>query len=71
MVAVGTARSEQVKAFTRAGMGACQGRQCAATPSPPSRSRSAPADVGFYRVRPPLKPITLGELAGLVEETTP
>jgi hypothetical protein len=22
----------------------------------------APADVGYYRIRPPLKPITLGEL---------
>ena len=23
-----------------------------------------PADVGYYRIRPPIKPVTLGELAG-------
>jgi hypothetical protein len=24
----------------------------------------APAEVGYYRIRPPIKPLTLGELAG-------
>jgi hypothetical protein len=27
--------------------------------------RVAPAEVGYYRLRPPVKPVTLGELAGL------
>jgi hypothetical protein len=27
-------------------------------------------EVGFYRIRPPLKPVTLGELASL-DETAP
>jgi hypothetical protein len=25
----------------------------------------APAEIGYYRLRPPVKPITLGELASL------
>jgi NADPH-dependent 2,4-dienoyl-CoA reductase/sulfur reductase-like enzyme len=68
---LGRPGSNQLKAFTRAGMGPCQGRQCgysvmhilAATQQRPVH------DIGFYRVRPPLKPVTLGELADL-EETT-
>jgi hypothetical protein len=32
----------------------------------------AVAEVGFYRIRPPLKPLTLGELASLgIEEDRP
>lgn len=57
----------QVKAFTRAGMGPCQGRQCSYTVAhvlAAAEGRSVP-DVGLYRVRPPLKPVTLGELATL------
>lgn len=57
----------QVKAFTRAGMGPCQGRQCSYTVAhvlAAAEGRSVP-DVGLYRVRPPLKPVTLGELAAL------
>lgn len=25
----------------------------------------SPAEVGYYRIRPPIKPITLGQLAGI------
>lgn len=63
----------QLKAFTRAGMGPCQGRQCGYTVSHLlARSlNSSAAEVGFFHVRPPLKPITLGELATFeVEEAT-
>ncbi len=58
---------DQVKAFTRAGMGPCQGRQCADTVAhvlASAENRAVP-DVGLYRVRPPLRPVTLGELASL------
>ena len=57
----------QVKAFTRAGMGPCQGRQCGYTVSQIlAQAEGRPVEeVGFYRVRPPLKPVTLGELASL------
>jgi hypothetical protein len=30
----------------------------------------APGEVGHIRVRPPLKPITVGELAGVKEESS-
>jgi len=73
MVAIGEPGPNQVKAFTRAGMGPCQGRQCGYTVTRilADAEKRAPADVGFYRVRPPLKPITLGELAALEQEALP
>lgn len=64
----------QLKAFTRAGMGPCQGRQCGYTIASivAAEQQIAVEDVGFYRIRPPLKPITLGELASLdVQEKLP
>jgi NADPH-dependent 2,4-dienoyl-CoA reductase/sulfur reductase-like enzyme len=73
MVEVGQPGPNQVKAFTRAGMGPCQGRQCGYTVTrilAEAEGRPA-AEVGFYRVRPPLKPITLGELAALATEAVP
>ncbi|MBW9081152.1 FAD-dependent oxidoreductase [Rhizobium pusense] len=57
----------QIKAFTRAGMGPCQGRQCGYTVAnilARIEGRDTP-DVGLYRVRPPFKPVTLNELAAL------
>lgn len=59
----------QIKAALRVGMGPCQGRQCG---YPVARligaaQRRSPAEVGYYHVRPPLKPITLEELAQLHE----
>jgi NADPH-dependent 2,4-dienoyl-CoA reductase/sulfur reductase-like enzyme len=64
----------QVKAFTRAGMGPCQGRQCGYTVSHllAGRQNRPVGEVGFFHIRPPLKPVSLGELAGLqVEESVP
>lgn len=56
----------QTKAFGRCGMGPCQGRLCGLTVTELlAESRGvAPAQVGYYRIRPPIKPVTLGELAG-------
>lgn len=65
--AVGCPGPNQIKGATRAGMGPCQGRQCGYTVTrilAAAQSRS-PSDVGFYHIRPPLKPVTLGELASL------
>lgn len=55
----------QMKAFSRCGMGPCQGRYCGLTVSEIIAEEKAisPEEVGYYRIRPPLKPITLGELA--------
>ncbi len=57
----------QIKSFTRAGMGPCQGRQCGYTIANilAETQRRPVSEVGFYRIRPPLKPLTLGELASL------
>lgn len=56
----------QAKAFLRAGMGPCQGRICGPVVSAVIAAERGVgmAEVGYYRVRPPLKPIGLGELAG-------
>ena len=55
----------QVKAFTRCGMGPCQGRLCENTVAQIiARERvESVADSGGYRVRPPLKPVTLGQVS--------
>jgi hypothetical protein len=57
----------QMKAFLRCGMGPCQGRLCGLTVTEliAATRGVSPADVGYYRLRPPVKPITVGELAGL------
>jgi NADPH-dependent 2,4-dienoyl-CoA reductase/sulfur reductase-like enzyme len=55
----------QAKSFGRCGMGPCQGRQCGLTVTEVLAEACGltPAQVGYYRIRPPIKPITLGELA--------
>ena len=66
-VALGCSGPNQMKSFLRCGMGPCQGRLCGLTVSEliaDARGLS-PAAVGYYRLRPPVKPITLAELAGL------
>ncbi len=57
----------QMKAFLRCGMGPCQGRMCGLTVTEliAEVRGVAPAEVGYYRLRPPVKPITLAELASL------
>lgn len=66
-VASGRPDPNQAKSLTRAGMGPCQGRQCGYTVAHIlAAAHGTPIQkVGFYRVRPPLKPLTLGELASL------
>lgn len=64
---VGRPGPNQIKAATRAGMGPCQGRECGYTVTRllSAAQHRSPNDVGFFHIRPPLKPITLGELAAL------
>ncbi|HXV84550.1 MAG TPA: FAD-dependent oxidoreductase [Candidatus Binatia bacterium] len=57
----------QMKAFLRCGMGPCQGRLCSLTITEliaEARGVSQ-ASVGHFRSRPPVKPVTLAELAAL------
>jgi NADPH-dependent 2,4-dienoyl-CoA reductase/sulfur reductase-like enzyme len=57
----------QTKAFGRAGMGPCQGRYCGLTVTAllADANGQTPDATGYYRIRPPLKPVTLGELASM------
>lgn len=65
-VALGCSGPNQAKSFGRCGMGPCQGRLCGLTVTEViAQARGVPPEeVGYYRIRPPIKPITLGELAG-------
>lgn len=66
-VALGCSGPNQMKAFLRCGMGPCQGRFCGLTVSELiAQERGVPVqEVGYYRLRFPTKPLTLGELASL------
>lgn len=57
----------QMKAFMRCGMGPCQGRLCGLTVTEliAAQRGTTPAEVGYYRLRPPVKPITVAEFASL------
>lgn len=69
-VADGHGDSNQVKFLTRCGMGPCQGRQCAEAVAhiiAAARGESMP-DVGLYRGRSPVTPLTMGQLASLYPE---
>ncbi|SEF14188.1 NADPH-dependent 2,4-dienoyl-CoA reductase, sulfur reductase [Burkholderia sp. WP9] len=65
-VELGCVGPNQAKSFGRCGMGPCQGRMCGLTVTEviADARHVSPAEVGYYRIRPPIKPLTLGELAG-------
>jgi NADPH-dependent 2,4-dienoyl-CoA reductase/sulfur reductase-like enzyme len=66
-VPLGATGPNQMKAFLRCGMGPCQGRLCGLTVAELiAEVRGVPLpEVGYYRLRPPVKPISLGELASM------
>lgn len=58
----------QIKAALRCGMGPCQGRLCGSSVSQvvaAARGRP-PEGADYYNIRPPLKPVSMGEIAGLM-----
>lgn len=65
IAAQGCMGPNQMKAFSRCGMGPCQGRWCGTTVGELIASTQARdiADVGYYRIRAPVKPVTLAQLA--------
>jgi NADPH-dependent 2,4-dienoyl-CoA reductase/sulfur reductase-like enzyme len=66
-VDLGCLGPNQAKAYGRCGMGPCQGRYCGLTVSHVIAARrgcSVP-EVGHFRIRPPIKPVTIGELAAM------
>jgi len=63
----GTADANRLKSALRCGMGACQGRMCAGTVSELAAAacgRPVQA-VGRFRIRPPVRPVPLDQLARL------
>ena len=69
-VRIGCLGPNQAKAYSRAGMGPCQGRLCGLTVSEiiAGARGVSPGEVGYYRIRPPIKPVTIGELAAMADE---
>lgn len=63
-VRLGVKSLDRIKAMTRCGMGFCQGRMCGLTTSEiiADELNTSPVEVGYQRVRSPIKPITLGQL---------
>jgi NADPH-dependent 2,4-dienoyl-CoA reductase/sulfur reductase-like enzyme len=66
-VRLGCAGVNQMKAFLRCGMGPCQGRFCGTTVTELiAQERGVhPREAGYYRLRFPTKPVSLGEFATL------
>lgn len=71
-VNVGATGPNQMKAYRRCGMGPCQGRLCGLTVTEviaDARGKT-PAEIGYYRLRAPVKPVSLAEIASIpVDET--
>ena len=61
----------QLKSFSRAGMGRCQGRMCGLTVQKmiSDHNNQSEDKTGYYRLRPPIRPLTVGELAALADDT--
>jgi NADPH-dependent 2,4-dienoyl-CoA reductase/sulfur reductase-like enzyme len=68
-VKLGCQGLNQLKAFTRCGMGPCQGRMCGSTAGAVLAAARGlhPRDIEPYRARFPARPLTVGELAGVSE----
>lgn len=69
MTKLGCRGPNQTKFFSRCGMGPCQGRVCGPTVAAilASANHLSPQQVGYFRIRPPLKPLPLAALAALAE----
>ncbi len=70
IAAGGAIGPNQVKAFSRAGMGPCQGRMCGLTICEliAEQTSSHPQEVGYMNIRAPVKPVRLGEMARMRKE---
>jgi bacterioferritin-associated ferredoxin len=64
---LGATGPNQLKAWLRCGMGPCQGRMCGLTVTETiAAARGAlPAEVGYLRLRTPVRPVTLAQVAAL------
>ena len=66
-VSLGCPGPNQMKSFLRCGMGPCQGRLCGLTVTELIADARGvdPQEIGYYRLRPPVKQVTIGELAAM------
>lgn len=69
-VAIGATGPNQLKAYRRTGMGPCQGRLCGLTVTEllADERGKTPEEIGYYRLRSPVKPISLAELASMPQD---
>jgi thioredoxin reductase len=67
---LGVTGPNQMKSFLRCGMGPCQGRLCGLTVTEliAATRGVTPEEVGYYRLRPPIKPVTLAEFAAMPKD---
>jgi NADPH-dependent 2,4-dienoyl-CoA reductase/sulfur reductase-like enzyme len=68
---LGTLGPNQLKSQTRCGMGPCQARMCGLTVSEiiADYRNEDVSKVGYHRIRPPIRPITVDQLADMKLET--
>jgi octopine oxidase subunit A len=73
LVAGGQDSPNQLKSFGRCGMGPCQGRFCGLTVSEmlAGLNRRGVQETGYFRLRSPIKPLLLEELAALEKGPEP
>ncbi|WP_414475096.1 FAD-dependent oxidoreductase [Microvirga sp. M2] len=71
-VSAGAGGPNQMKVFLRCGMGPCQGRLCGLTVTEliAKERRKHPSEIGYCRLRFPIKPLKLRELAALPQTET-
>ncbi|MEM8623655.1 MAG: NAD(P)/FAD-dependent oxidoreductase [Pseudomonadota bacterium] len=67
LIGIGVLGPNQLKSFSRAGMGPCQGRLCGLTVQRliSECTGRGMAETGYYRLRPPVKPVPLGAFADM------
>ena len=68
---LGCTGPNQIKAFLRCGMGPCQGRLCGLTITEivADERGVSPRETGYFRLRAPVKPITLAQMASIPPDT--
>jgi bacterioferritin-associated ferredoxin len=64
-ISMGAQSPDRIKSLVRCGMGPCQARMCGLTVSEilADARNISPEEVGYLKIRSPIKPITLGKLA--------
>ncbi len=68
-VGQGARGPNQVKSFTRAGMGPCQARMCGLTTAAivARETGCTPGEAGYMTIRTPVKPVTMAQIAALAD----